>query len=195
MNAMRQSARYAVWLFAALASAVPAARCQTVDPLNILSSPAGTKTAVRFFLSTGRRFDFPLVFHVVPPDDVRLDTMPALREGRIAYVTQPEMRLLLKGLSGLGLKWRETPNIVPLGPGFPGPEIHYALEITVLSIRGTATGEFALSRVCGTLVPLQSSLRRPRARWELQHFLTQCGCKVTGYDPNAFSFRGQKSVW
>lgn len=195
MNMMRQSALYAVWLFGVLASVVPMGRSQTVDPLNVLSSPVGTRTAVRFYFSNGMRFYFPLVFHVVPRGDERLDTMPALREGWVAYLTPPEMALLLKGLSGLGLDWRETPKIVPLGSGFPGPDIYDAMEITVLSTQGTATGKFDLAKVCGTLVPLQSVLTRPRARWEFQYFLTEYGCKVPGFDPNAFSFRGQKSVW
>lgn len=195
MNATRFVTRCAAGFMVVLASAVPKVYCQTIDSFNIRGSPVGTKTAVRFFFSTGRRFDFPLVYHVVPPDDPRLNTMPLLREGLIAYITQAEMRLLLKGLSGLGLKWKETPKIVPLGPAFPGPDIHYTMQITVLSTRGTATVEVNLSEVCGTLGPLQSVLTRPRARWEFQYFLSRYGCKIPGYNRDAFSFKGQKSVW
>lgn len=133
-------ARWFLGFLVGLASVAPAARCQTVDPLNILSSPVGHETAVRFYYDASEAYWFPLVFRVVPPGDPRLNTMPFLREGWIAYLTRPEMRLLLEGLSGLGLRWTETSKIVPLGPGFPGP-LTDAMVITVLSPQGTAKAE------------------------------------------------------
>jgi hypothetical protein len=154
-----------------------------------------------FFYNSGEAYTFPLIFHVAPPDDPRLNTMPFLREGWIAYITQPEMRLLLKGLSGLDLKWKETPKMIPLGPGFPGPLTNAAV-ITVLSPRGTARGEvhppirnYDPSAICDKLLPLQSSVTRTRARWEFEWVLSRWGCKVHGFDRDAFSFKGQKSVW
>jgi hypothetical protein len=194
MSATRFLTRCAAGFLVVLASAVPTAWCQTVDPLNVLGSSVGAETAVRFYYDAMEAFRLPLVFYAVPAGDPRLNTMPFLREGMIAYVTQPEMRRLLNGLSGLGLKWRETPRIVPLGPGFPGP-LTDKMVITVLSSRGTAVGDVGPSEICEKVVPLQSVLTRPRARWEFQYFLSSYGCKVPGYDRDAFSFKGETTVW
>lgn len=182
------------WLLAALATLSTAARCQTNIARDVLSAPVNSKTTVRFFFNPGEYYHWPLVFHVVPAGDPRLKTMPMLLEGQIAYITPPGMRLLLNGLSSLSIRWKGTARIVPLGPRFPPPVLVYAMVITVLSSRGTATGEFDPAKICDKLVPLQSSLVRPRARWEFQYFLKTYGCNVPGYDPNAFLFRGQKSV-
>lgn len=201
VNVKRQLTRCACVAAAITAGFAPAARCQTVDPLNILEAPVTAKSAVRFYYDSAEAYTFPLVFRVVPPDNPRLNTMPFLREGWIAYITQPEMGLLLKGLSGLGVRWKETPKMIPLGPGFPGP-LTDAAVITVLSSRGTATGEihppirnYDPSAICEKLLPLQSSLIRLRARWEFEWTLSRWGCKVPGFDRDAFSLKGQKTVW
>jgi hypothetical protein len=181
-------------LLLALGTLPSVAVAQAADPLRILNSPVGENTTVRFFFNPGEAYHWPLVFHVVQSGDQRLNTMPKLREGIIAYITPLEMQHLLQRLEALQLSWNDTRKIEPLGSGFH-PPIVYAMEITVLASRGTAKAEFAPPLICEDLAPLESALTSPRARWEFQFFRTTYDCKIPGYDPDAFTFRDQKSVW
>jgi hypothetical protein len=151
----------------------------------LLTTPGEEETVARFFYNPpGDYFHKPLVFRVVKAGDPRLATAPVLLEGRTAYITGGEMRQLIEGLGRAGLSWRISEKVEPLG------SFHHLLigdvEIRVVSPKGTAVANLHPKRLCTTLQPLDHALATPRALWEFQLFRAQDGCKVPGFNYQAY---------
>jgi len=159
---------------------------QADDKRNVLKASVDENTAVRFFYHPpGDYFHFPLVFRAVDPKDSRLNTAPMTPEGRTAYVSLPEMRELIRGLSHLHLSWQESESVESLQP-FKKLEITDTMVITAVSSNGTAMANLDPKRICETLKPLDSALETPRALWEFQGFRLNYGCKVPGFKYGAY---------
>jgi len=172
-------------LFLAASSGVMQSR-QNYDKRNVLNSPVDENAVVRFFYQpVGDYFHFPLVFRVVDQKDPRLNTAPMLIEGRTAYISLPELQQLMQGLAHSVLSWEESEKVEALG-SFKKLDITDNMEITVVSSNGTARTTLNPKKICKTLKPLDSAFKTPRALWELQGFRLNYGCKVPGFDYQAY---------
>lgn len=178
---------YVFWLLLLLltTAALPGCR-RTVDNDRVFNCPVDENTAVRFFyFPGGDYYHFPLIFRPVAQGDPRLNTAPMGEEGRTAYISRKEMRDLIRRLAHSGLSWQESEKVEPLG-SFKPLALLMTTEIRVVCSKGMARAEFDPKRVCQTLEPLDSALKTPRALWEFQLFRQGYGCKVTGFNWDAY---------
>jgi hypothetical protein len=60
------------------------------------------------------------------------------------------------------------------------------MEIRVVSPKGTAVATVSPKRICPTLEPLDAALATSRALWEFQLFRVEDGCKVPGFNNQAY---------
>jgi hypothetical protein len=95
------------------------------------------------------------------------------------------MASLLSGISNLGLKWKLTTKRETLGDATRIPPV-YAMVLTIVSSKGTATAGFDPAKICTMLAPLDNVFVTPRALWEFQLFRAECKCKVQGLDGNKY---------
>lgn len=176
---------YVFWLVLLLLTSAASPGCrQTVDKDRVFNCPVDENTAVRFFYDIGTDyFHFPLIFRPVAQGDPRLNTAPMGEEGRTAYVSGKEMRDLIRGLANSGLSWQESEKVEPLGSF---KHVLITNEIRVVCSKGTAIAHFDPKRICQTLELLDSELKTPRALWEFQLFRQGYGCKVTGFNWDAY---------
>lgn len=144
------------------------------------------ETAVRFFYDPpGEYFHAPLVFRVVEEGNPLLNTAPMKEAGRTAYISLSEVRLMVQSLKRASLVWEESGDIVTLG-SYKKLPLFNDMEILVANSVGTAKTRIAPKTICRTLKPLDAALKTPRALWELQRFRFNYGCKVPGFEPDAF---------
>ena len=152
---------------------------------SVLSTPGNGQTMVRFYYNPpGDAFHFPLIIRVVKIGDPQLASAPVLSEGRTAYITGDEMDQLLQGFDRAGLSWKISEKVEPLGS-----YMHQSIgdvEIRVVSPKGTAVARLDPKVLCTMLRPLDHAFRTPRALWEFQLFRVQDGCKVPGFDYQAY---------
>jgi hypothetical protein len=127
----------------------------------------------------------PILFEAVDPADNLLNTAPMLHEGRTVYITPAEMSSLLKEISNLCLEWNLTTKRETLGDANRIPPV-YAMVITVVSSKGTASAGFDPAKICQTLAPLDKVFMTPRALWEFQLFRDEYDCKVPDLDGNKY---------
>jgi len=185
MASMNPLCRTVQMVLLAVLSVASCCHCQTPNELNVLDAPVNENTTVRFFFNSGNYFHPPLIFRVLSPKDPRLNTAPMLQEGRIAYISEPEMQRLLQGLPKVGLSWRESKKKVKFGDATRIPPV-YALVIVVVSPKGTAEAGFDPGKICENLAPLDSALSTPRALWEFQEFRSGYKCVVPGLNHQAY---------
>jgi hypothetical protein len=178
-----------IWwlLLAVLTSATSLKSHQAVQEKSVFDSPVDENTAVRFFYnpSDGGYFHFPLIFRSVAPEDPRLNTAPMGTEGRKAYISPPEMRQLLQRLRHSDLPWQESEKVEILEP-YKKLVVKASMEVTVVSSKGTAKASFGAKNICDALRPLDSALKTPRALWEFQGFRLNYGCRVPGFNFEAY---------
>ncbi len=156
------------------------------DHASVLNSPVDEKTAVRFFYDPpGEYFHKPLVFRVAKEGDPLLNTAPIREEGRTAYISVSEMRELVQRLGRLDLAWQESETVEALG-SYKNLPVFDDMEILVALSHGTAKAHITPKTICRTLRPLDAALKTPRALWELQIFRLNYGCKVPGFQPDAY---------
>ena len=162
---------------------------QTNHNASVLNSQADENTAIRFFYNPpGHYFHVPLILRGVEQTDPRLNTAPLGDEGRTAYVSLVEMQQLLRGLLDAKLSWEESERTQALGP-FKRIPLSGSMDILVVCSKGTARAKVGPNRICKTLKPLESALRTPRALWECQGFRLNYGCKVPGFNYDAYPDR------
>ena len=152
---------------------------------DVLHGSVDEATAMRFFFNPGNYFHLPLIFRVVSQSDPRLDTAPLLAAGRTVYISGPDMQNLKTGLLRLDLGWAESGDLTTFGDATQILPT-YAMAITVVSSRGTATAGFDPEKICDKLAPLDAALRKPRALWEFKLFQAEYKCKIPGFDGNAY---------
>lgn len=179
-------------------SMVLAASCYSQKPGGkawLLNCPIDRATAVRFFYNPEEAgyFHFPLVLDVVPSCDPRLNTAPMRPEGRTAYITQDEMRSLLRALAQVDVSWEVSSKVEPLGDFHSLVRLHRAgppyLSIEVTCSRGAARGKVGPAKICSALAPLDSAVKTPRALWEFQFLRIGYGCKVAEFNMHAYPER------
>jgi len=159
---------------------------QADEKRNVLKAPVDENTAIRFFYQpAGDYFHFPLVFRSVDPKDPRLNTAPMTTEGRTAYISLSEMQELMQALSHLRLSWQESAR-VELLESFRKLKITDTMVITAVSSDGRAIANLNPKKICETFKPLDSALKTPRALWEFQGFRLNYGCKVPGFEHDAY---------
>jgi hypothetical protein len=186
MLLIRRFVLNALCLFAASPAAVPQGSVLSSDVLHLFSSGADETTAVRFFFpGEGEWFHPPLILRVVGANDANLNTAPMLRPGRTAYITVLEMQHLKQELGQRGLAWEESRRQKIFGNPLFLSHV-YAMRVDLVSSRGTASAEFAPSKICETLSPVATALTTPRALWEFQALLVDDGCKIVGFVPDAY---------
>lgn len=159
--------------------------CQSLTELNVLGAPVSEHTAVRLFFDNGNYFHPPFIFRVVTSNDPRLNTAPMLLEGRIAFITVPEMQRLLRELQGMGLLWKESKEHTVFGDATKILPIFDGMSI-VVSSKGTAESGIHPAKICENLAPLDSALSTPRALWEFQMFRAEYNCKVPRLNGQAY---------
>jgi len=159
---------------------------QTASDDSVLDSPADETVAIRFFFQpAGDSFHVPLVFRVVNETDPRLNTAPILDSGRTGYISLSEMQQLLPRVAHLHLFWRQAETVEVLG-SFRLLNRSVNMDITIVSSHGTARAVLDHRTICETLSPLDSTLKTPRALWEFQLFRQGYGCKVPGFNYDAY---------
>ena len=162
-----------------------------------LHSAVDRKTTVRLFYNpydpARREFPHrPLVFRVVEERDPRFNTAPLLEEGPTAYISLDEMRKLVQILAKSVPVWAESEKVEALGSyqslllGVTGMD---AMEVLVVSSKGTGKARVMPKAVCTTVGRLDTALKVPRALWELQGFRLDSGCKVPGFKYGAYPNR------
>jgi hypothetical protein len=157
---------------------------------SLLDFPVDQNTAVRFFYNPpGDYFHVPLVFRVVGQGDARLNTAPLGDEGRTAYISRVEMQKLIQGLPHSDLSWQESENVEILGSYKRLLTVKGSMEILVVCSKGTARTKVPPNSICKTLKPLDAALKTPRALWEFQGFRLNYGCKVPGFNYDAYPDR------
>ena len=177
---------YALWLGVALLAVAALPGCRQAKRDRVFDCPVDENTAIRFFyFPGGDYYHYPLVFRAAARGDARLNTAPMVEEGRTAYVSYRDMRDLLRGLAHSGLSWQESEKVEPLGSHKPLAFLTDD-EIRVICSKGTATAHFDPKRICQTLEPLDSAIKTPRALWEFQLFRQGYGCKVRGFNFQAY---------
>lgn len=151
------------------------------------SCPADMSTAVRVFWNPpdGGYFHFPLIFRTVKQTDSRLNSAPMTDEGRIAYISLGEMSQLIQALAHLDLAWEHLGRAEDLG-NYRDLQPENEMEILVICSKGRAKAMLSAKRICVTLKPLDEMLKTPRALWEFQLFRQGYGCKVSGFNQQAF---------
>ena len=159
-------------------------------PANVVRGPVDDTTAVRFFFNPGNYFHPPMIFRVVifrvvSRSDPRLDTVPLLATGRTVYISGPDMQSLKTGLVRLGLNWAGSGDSTTFGDATEIPP-NYVMDITVISLRGTATAGFDPGKICDILAPLDEALGKRRALWELKLFQSENKCRVPGLDGSTY---------
>jgi hypothetical protein len=148
------------------------------------------KTIVRLFFQPADKsyFHSALLFRVTNDDDPKLNTAPIFRDGRTAYISLPEMHLLIERLTSLKLDWRRSKRIAR-----PPTVDHYVIrdkmDITVFFATGTEDALLDPQSICSSLEPLDSALKTPRALWEFQFFRFQYHCQIRGFKPGAYPQR------
>jgi hypothetical protein len=162
---------------------------QTTGDGNVLNSPADESVAIRlFFQPPGDYFHAPLIFRVVDQKDPRLNTAPILDSGRTVHISLSEMQQLLPAVTHLRLLWRQAEIVEVLGSSrVLGLAI--TMDITIVSSHGTARAALGPKNICAALSPMDSALKSPRALWEFQLFRLGYGCKVPGFDYDAYPKR------
>jgi hypothetical protein len=152
----------------------------------VFNSPVGEDTAVRFFYQpVGDYFHHPLVFRAVEKGDPRLDAGPMSAEGRIDYISVPEMQQLLQDLAHANLTWQESEKVETLGT-FKELQITDTMEILVVTAKGTAKAQVRPTKICETLKSLDSVLTTERDLWEFQAFRIGYDCKIPGFKYDAY---------
>lgn len=161
---------------------------QKREGASVLNSSVDENTVVRFFYqpALGDYFHFPLIFRAVGESDPLLITAPMREEGRTAYISRSEMRELVGHLAQMDLAWKESNAVEALGPFKKLDPAGIGLEIFVGYSKGTARTMIAPAKICETLTPLDSTLKSPRAVWELQLFRSGYDCKVPGFKYDAY---------
>lgn len=159
--------------------------CQTTgkQPLN---ARVDENTIIRiFYLPPESYLHPPLIFRVVRENDRRLGTAPINLLGRTPYISLSEMRNLVTALAESNLSWQkskklETPKKIETR------EMTDKMEIKLFFSTRTDRAFVDPKRLCERLAPLDAALKQPRARWEFQLFRVDYGCRVQGFDRNAF---------
>ncbi len=155
--------------------------------LSVLNSAVDEKTVVRFFYQPpGDYLHAPLVFRVVEEGNPLLNTAPMREEGRTAYISLSEMRELVQALARSNLAWQESETIELLGSYKKLDLAFIGMEIFVGNSKGTARARVVPKAICKTLKPLDAALKTPRALWEFQGFRLNYGCKVPGFNHEAY---------
>jgi hypothetical protein len=175
------------WLtLAALFAMSSASYAQTTGDGNVLNSPADESVAIRFFFQPpGDSFHAPLIFRVVDEKDPRLNTAPILDSGRTAYISLSDMQRLLPAVTHLPLLWRHAETVEVFGSSRV-LQLVDTMDITVVSSHGTARAALDPKKICETLKPMDSAIKTPRALWEFQLFRIGYGCKVPGFNYDAY---------
>jgi hypothetical protein len=152
-----------------------------------LDYSVNANTGIRFFDQPidGNYFHYPLVVRAVDEHDPRINTAPMAAEGRLVYVSLPEMQQLLKALAQSRVSWQRSEEVGMFGPS-KELEITGTMVITVVSTKGTFKASLEPKKICGTLRPLDHSLYAPRAVWEFQRFRLNYGCKVRNFVYDAY---------
>jgi hypothetical protein len=184
-----KSVSLCVFVLAAL-STVGAGKLQSGQkPLRAfdLHLEADEKTVVRFFYQPagGDYLHAPLVFIVVQDGSPLINTAPMREAGRTAYISLAEMRSAMGILKRLDIVWQGSGDIVTLGSYKRLPLLD-DMEILVANSTGTARAQMTPKAICRTLEPLDAALKTPRALWELQRFRLNYGCKVPGFNADAY---------
>jgi hypothetical protein len=160
---------------------------QSAPARNSLTVPASDNTVVMFFYLPANSYLHPaLIFRVAKPGSTLLNTAPITnRGGRTPYISIEEMQNLIGLLAHSDLSWRKSKQVeTPRAPSFS--ETTGKLEIKVFSSDGTALSLSNPDNLCQTLAPLDTALKQPRARWELQLFRVGYHCPVPGFNRSAY---------
>jgi hypothetical protein len=162
------------------------------DQSRVLKCPPNEASAIRLFYNLGANsvrdyFHGPLTFRRVEPGDPRLNTAPLEpREGRTVYVSGDETVQLVQALTHMDLSWKWS-QVVSLDPATtPLPDDEKMDILIVCSKGGGARGKTSAKRICATLKPLDSVFTSPRALWEFQLYRQGFGCKVPGFNYQAY---------
>jgi hypothetical protein len=152
-----------------------------------LPVPVNGKTIVRFFyLPPESYWHPPLTFRVVGKNDPRLGTAPMAKPyDRTPYISLSDMQRFVAALARLHLSWKGSGRLEKPKKIAPG-EMRNGMEITVFSSGGTYRAMIDPKELCETLAPLDAALREPRALWEFRLFRVNYGCRIPGFDRDAY---------
>ncbi len=164
----------------------PMCQAQHVNKNGTLGVPADRSTAVSFFYfgDIWSHWREPMNFYTVGPGDPRLHRVQGPAElqsaGWVTWITEDEMRLLIKKLGALDLDWRYTARIEHFHP-LRQRQIHDWVDLTVVSSRGPAQAEIRLTRMCDDLQKIDDAMPTPRILWQFRTLRWDDGCVIPGY--------------
>ena len=150
----------------------------------LFSGSVDTNTSLRLFYFRGDYFHPPLLFRAVGDKDPRLNTAPIFDEGRTVYISLKDMREVVRILANSAL-WQTTRKVEDPRPSMELEMPPDGMEIVLFLSTGTARTLIAPARLCATLAPVDTALRK-RALWEFRLFRVQYDCTVPGFDRNAY---------
>ncbi len=190
---IRNRAVYLLWLFAIVwLNAKSLRSSQSGDTKTSLAPAYSTDDSVlvRFCdLDEENYFHIPLIFRGVKVGDQRLNTAPIVpQEGRTAYVSGEELDELIRRLGQSDLSWKESKEIESIKWDLPKGHLPCSaeMEVLVVSSKGSWRAKISPKKLCAELVALDPAFHSPRALWEFQLFRHGYGCKVRGFNFEAY---------
>jgi hypothetical protein len=176
-----------ILIVVALTTASRLGSYQEVARKRVVDYLVNEKTAVRFCDTDEEEyFHVPLIFRAVKTGDGRLNTAPIIsREGRTAFVTVEELRQLVQSLARSSLSWHDSNEVESL-KWKPPLDCFDGMDILVVCLNGSANSKIPPNKICETLQALDPTLQTPRALWEFQLFRHGYGCKVPGFNFQAY---------
>ncbi len=186
MKAIQEVRRF-IWLLVPLLGLIVLLGwAQTGENTGGTGSRVSADTAIRFFYHpAGSYFHAPLIIRVVGENDPQLITAPMSEAGRTTYIRLSEMKSLTQGLERLGLTWKVSQEAEEFGPAFD-LALTGKMDITVRLSKSTELAELDPKSICTTLGVLAPSLTTPRAQWEFRKFRLNYGCRVPGFNSDAY---------
>jgi hypothetical protein len=119
----------------------------------------------------------PLAFVAVDDRDTRIGTAPMSHYGRTIYISKNEMRQMEGEMAHLPLSWCLSKKVTGLEQ-FSISLKTLPPDIKIWFSNGTATALLRDDQFCGTIASLDSTIKTPRALWELQYFRIQFSCEI-----------------
>jgi hypothetical protein len=130
----------------------------------------------------------PLLLRNADEGDPRLITAPLTEAGRTAYITSSEMSDVLAILAKQQFKWEDT-TVVVQPERWDKLTFHGAMAVKLFNAHGTSETTIKSRKICQTLESLDKAIQTPRALWEFQFYRMGFGCKVPGFNSDAYHDR------
>jgi len=150
-----------------------------------LAVPVNKYTVASFSFSPPQNYTHPaMLFRVVDQDDTRLNTAPMLDQGRTVFISLEEMKRLIERLTVMQLAWHRSAQTEL--PSIGHSEVSNEMRIRVYDSTGSFLALLSPRDLCASLASLNDAIKQPRALWEFRLFQREYGCKIPGFNRDAY---------